>query len=91
MFLQNVQSVMENFEDNPKSMGNVVTVNVVDTRFIMVSRISESEYIMSDIETDDNDIPHVIETIYAQDSVDEDQIISYIWRIYEEMKSLYLI
>tara|TARA_B100002019_G_C20786189_1_gene364510 strand:- start:232 stop:495 length:264 start_codon:yes stop_codon:yes gene_type:complete len=87
MFLELVQSTMENrFEGDPSLIGNVVTVDVVDTRFIVVTKISESECIMSDIETDDNDIPHVINIMYSQDSEDEEKILDYIMKVSEEVK-----
>jgi hypothetical protein len=92
MFLVKIKSAMENlnFEGNLEFRDNVVTVDVIDTRFITVSRISRDEYIMSDIELDDNDIPNVIETIYVKDVYVEceKEIINYISKISDEINQL---
>jgi len=89
MFLVKIKSAMENLNNgNLEFRDNVVTVDVIDTRFITVSRISIDEYIMSDIELDDNDIPTVIETIYVKDVDLEcvEEIINYILKVSDEVK-----
>lgn len=85
-FLQVVQSAMQGrFQSDPVLMENVVSVDVIDTRFIVVTHVQvpsetgyDSHYLCVDAELDDNDIAHQHRLIYAYDEADQNEILTWI-------------
>ena len=90
-FLQQVQSVMGHmFPSDPVLAENVVSVDVIDTRFMVVTHIPvptetgyDSHYMFIDAMLDDNDILHINERFYAygQDDTDYEAILDYIGQV----------
>jgi len=93
-FLQQVQSAMQGrFQSDPVLAENVVSVDVIDTRFMVVTLIPvpsetgyDSHYMFIDAMLDDNDFLHINEQFYAygQDDTDYQAILSYIAEIAEQ-------
>ncbi len=95
-FLQQVQSAMQGrFQSDPVLAENVVSVDVIDTRFMVVTHIPiptetgyDSHYLFIDAMLDDNDILHTLVTRYAygEDSETERTIIlDYISKVGENL------
>ena len=78
-FLQQVQSAMQGrFQSDPVLAENVVSVDVIDTRFMVVTHILvptetgyDSHYMLIDAELDDNDQLKIIDRYYAYGSQDD--------------------
>jgi hypothetical protein len=94
-FLQQVQSAMQGrFQGDPVLAENVVSVDVIDTRFMVVTLIPvpsetgyDSHYMFIDAMLDDNDILHINERFYAygQDDTDYQAILDYISKVGEDL------
>jgi len=95
-FLQQVQSAMQGrFQSDPVLVENVVSVDVIDTRFMVVTHIPvpsetgyDSHYMFIDAMLDDNDILHtfLIRYAYGEDSETERTIIlDYISKVGEDL------
>ena len=98
-FLQQVQSAMEGrFMSDTVLAENVVSVDVIDTRFMVVTHIPvpsetgyDSHYMFIDAMLDDNDLLHINERFYAygsQDDSDYDHILDYIGKVGQEVATL---
>ena len=88
-FLQQCQSVMQGrFQSDPVLTENVITVDVIDTRFMVVTKIPvpaetgyDSHYMLIDAMLDDNDQLNIIESYYAygpNGEFDQQAILDYI-------------
>jgi hypothetical protein len=78
------------FPSDPVLAENVVSVDVIDTRFMVVTQIPgpsetgyDSHYMFIDAMLDDNDILHINERFYAygQDDTDYEAILDYIGQV----------
>ena len=88
-FLQQVQSVMQGrFQSDPVLTENVISVDVIDTRFMVVTHIPvptetgyDSHYMFIDAMLDDNDQLKIIDRYYAygpNGEFDQQAILDYI-------------
>lgn len=95
-FLQQVQSAMEGrFMSDPVLAENVVSVEVIDTQFMVVTHLQmptesgyDSHYYILDATMDDNDLVQVNAVIYAFDEEDQAQILNHIQEVAEVVASL---